>query len=255
MTEAVSESSDILGYWICRDSKTQCIERIVNWIDVADRTRYLVCANPHSLVVAESDPEFSAAIRASDLTVPDGFGILIASKVLGGGIEERITGSDVFQGVSQALDKEGGKKYFFLGSTDSALEAIRRKMTIDFPAIEIVGTYSPPFKSEFSDEDNRSMVDAVNQAQPDVLWVGMTAPKQEKWIYRHRDQLDVKFVAAVGAVFDFYTGNVRRSHPVFQRLGLEWLPRLVREPRRLWKRNFVSSPLFLWKVIASRFSS
>jgi N-acetylglucosaminyldiphosphoundecaprenol N-acetyl-beta-D-mannosaminyltransferase len=207
------------------------------------------------LVVAESDPEFSRAIRDADLTVPDGSGILIASQLLGRGIEERITGSDVFQELSQALNKEGGKKYFFLGSTDCTLNAIREKMALDYPGIEIAGTYSPPFTAEFSEEDNRSMVDAVNRVKPDVLWVGMTAPKQEKWIYRNRGQLDVKFIAAVGAVFDFYTGNVKRSHPFFQKVGLEWLPRLVREPRRLWRRNFVSSPLFLCRIIRSKFSS
>ncbi len=97
------------------------------------------------------------------------------------------------------------------------------------------------------------MTDAINTAKPDVLWVGMTAPKQEKWIHQHRDQLDVKFIGAIGAVFDFYTGKVKRSHPVFQKMGLEWLPRLLREPRRLFRRNFVSSPKFLWLVLKQRF--
>lgn len=251
----MSESSEILGYWVSRDSKLQCIQRIVSWLAETEYPRYLVCANPHSLVVAESDSEFSRAIKESDLIVPDGFGILIASRVLGSGIEERITGSDIFQELSQALDKKGGRKYFFLGSSDCTLNAIREKMALDYPGIEIAGTYSPPFTAEFSENDNRNMVDAVNRVKPDVLWVGMTAPKQEKWIYRHRDELDVKFIAAVGAVFDFYTGNVKRSHPFFQKVGLEWLPRLVREPRRLWRRNFVSSPLFLCRVIRSKFLS
>jgi N-acetylglucosaminyldiphosphoundecaprenol N-acetyl-beta-D-mannosaminyltransferase len=93
------------------------------------------------------------------------------------------------------------------------------------------------------------MVNAINQTQPDVLWVGMTAPKQEKWIFQNLHRLDVKFAGAVGAVFDFYVGNVKRSHPVFQRLGLEWLPRLVQQPGRLWKRMFVSAPIFVWHVV------
>jgi N-acetylglucosaminyldiphosphoundecaprenol N-acetyl-beta-D-mannosaminyltransferase len=98
------------------------------------------------------------------------------------------------------------------------------------------------------------MVEAVNRVRPDILWVGMTAPKQEKWIYLNRNRLEVRFIGAVGAVFDFYAGNVKRSHPIFQRLGLEWLPRLLREPRRLFKRNFVSSPLFLYRVFRQRFT-
>jgi len=95
------------------------------------------------------------------------------------------------------------------------------------------------------------MIDAINATQADVLWVGMTAPKQEKWIYVNRERLEVRFAAAIGAVFDFYTGRVKRSHPVFQWLGLEWLPRLVQQPRRLWRRMFISAPIFLWDAVKS----
>ena len=97
------------------------------------------------------------------------------------------------------------------------------------------------------------MRDAINEARPDVLWVGMTAPKQEKWIYENRSGLDVKFIGPIGAVFDFYAGSVKRSHPLFQRMGLEWLPRLIRQPRRLWRRNFISNPSFLLRVALQKF--
>ena len=126
-------------------------------------------------------------------------------------------------------------------------------MAVDYPYIKFAGSYSPPYKPEFDEEDSRLMIDAVNKAAPDVLWVGMTAPKQEKWLYLHKDELDVKFMGAIGAVFDFYIGNIKRSHPFFQRIGLEWLPRLLQEPRRLFKRNFVSSPLFLWQVFLQKY--
>lgn len=89
----------------------------------------------------------------------------------------------------------------------------------------------------------------INLAKPDVLWVGMTAPKQEKWIYANLPHLNVKFAAAIGAVFDFYTGRVKRSSPIFQKLGLEWLPRLVSQPRRLWRRMIISAPIFIWHII------
>jgi len=129
------------------------------------------------------------------------------------------------------------------------LREIVEKMSVDYPKIE-VGVYSPPFKPEFGEEDNAKMVEAVNAFKPDVLWVGMTAPKQEKWIYQNREKLDVYFIGAIGAVFDFYIGRIKRSHPVFLKLGLEWLPRLLQEPGRLWGRNFVSNPMFLYRVIA-----
>ena len=93
------------------------------------------------------------------------------------------------------------------------------------------------------------MIEAVNTSQADVLWVGMTAPKQEKWVYQHRQALNVKFIGCIGAVFDFYVGNVKRSHPFFQSIGLEWLPRLFREPHRLWRRMFISAPIFMLHVL------
>ena len=100
---------------------------------------------------------------------------------------------------------------------------------------------------------NQKMIEAINRVKPDVLWVGMTAPKQEKWIYQNKDKLDVKFIGAIGAVFDFYAGTKKRSQPFFQKIGLEWLPRLLGEPRRLWHRNFVSNPVFLMRVLRQRF--
>ena len=197
------------------------------------------------------DPEFSNALNVSDWLVPDGAGIVIASRILGGRITYRITGSDIFQGIHHRL-KHVGAKVYFLGSTENTLRAICNKMAIDWPRIRIVGTYSPPFKPAFSREDTRGMLAAVNAAAPDVLWVGMTAPKQEKWLFENRSNLNVQFAGAVGAVFDFYTGRVKRSPPVFQRLGLEWLPRLILEPQRLWNRNFVSTPKFLYKLAMHR---
>jgi N-acetylglucosaminyldiphosphoundecaprenol N-acetyl-beta-D-mannosaminyltransferase len=242
----------ILSYPITTKPDDECIREINLWVKSGDRARYFVCSNPHSLEVALKDPEFDLAIRNADLIVPDGVGIVIASKILGGSIRKRVTGMDIFLGLSAALNKEKGHNYFFLGSTEQNLLKIKDKMNVDFPNIAVTGTHSPPFKPEFTKEDNDLMIAAINQAKPDVLWVGMTAPKQEKWVFQNKDRLNVKFIGAVGAVFDFYTGNVKRSHPVFQKMGLEWLPRLIRQPRRLWQRNFISNPSFLFRIIRQR---
>jgi N-acetylglucosaminyldiphosphoundecaprenol N-acetyl-beta-D-mannosaminyltransferase len=115
--------------------------------------------------------------------------------------------------------------------------------------VSIAGTYSPPFKPEFSAEDNRTMIQAINDANADVLWVGLTAPKQEKWIFEHRERLDVNFAGPIGAAFDFFVGNISRVGPFWQNMGLEWLPRLVQEPRRLWRRSLISAPRFLVRTI------
>jgi N-acetylglucosaminyldiphosphoundecaprenol N-acetyl-beta-D-mannosaminyltransferase len=250
----VKQSEQIADLPITNWSREECITAIVEWLKTKDNGRYFVCANPHSLEVARIDKVFEEALRAADLVIPDGVGIVIASWILGGSIRRRVTGSDVFLGLSKLLADDTAQtyRYFFLGSTEETLEKIRQKIKADFPNLVVCGTYSPPFRDEFSEEETRLMIEAVNNAEPDVLWVGMTAPKQEKWIYQNRNRLNVKFIGAIGAVFDFYTGNVKRSHPLFQKLGIEWLPRLLREPRRLWYRNFVSNPSFLLRVIKCR---
>ncbi len=180
-------TEDILGYTISTGSKDDCVAEIVRRVRSNETGRYFVCANPHSLEVARTDTLFRAALRAASLTVPDGIGVVIASALLGGVIRQRVTGSDIFQGLSSALNQGGDYTYFFLGSTDENLRKICQKMRSDFPRIRVAGVYAPPFSPGFSDGENGLMVDAINRAAPDVLWVGMTAPKQEKWIYRHRE--------------------------------------------------------------------
>lgn len=250
-------AQNIVGFEVTVLSTDKCVEEVLRYIDVnhfddaSERCHWLACINPHSYVVSLSDPLFSQALHDAELLIPDGIGMVWASKISGGKIRNRITGSDIFEDVHKALNKKGAHSVFFLGATEETLNTISERMAIDFPSIHVSGTYSPPFKTEYSAEENDAMIELINTAKPDVLWVGMTAPKQEKWIYQNRDRLNVKFAGAIGAVFDFYAGRVKRSHPHFQRLGLEWLPRLIQEPRRLWRRMLVSAPVFVWHVARS----
>jgi len=251
----VLQNEKILGYPVTSEDKYKCINLAVEWIEDQDKTRYFVCANPHSIHEAEKDAYFKESLHNADLVTPDGVGVVLASKLLGGEINDRVTGSDVFFGLSEKLNVSGGKRYFFLGSTEELLEQIKDKMAKEYPGIIVAGTYSPPFKPEFSEQDNHEMIETINAAKADVLWVGMTAPKQEKWIYKNKDKLDVRFIGAIGAVFDFFVGRVKRSHPIFLRFGLEWLPRLLQEPRRLWRRNFISNPAFMYRVLREKYRS
>ena len=241
---------DILGYPVDYGDLETCIQQIVSGLEEPRKSRYLVCLNPHSYEVARRDQIFHQALCHADMIVPDGVGIVLASRLLGGSIRHRITGSDIFAGLNGRLNDLGGFSCFFLGSTEQTLVKIVDKMALTFPAVKVCGVYSPPFRQTFTESDNRAMLTAIHRANPDVLWVGMTAPKQEKWIYAHRDELqEVGFIGAVGAVFDFFAGTVQRSHPLFQRCGLEWLPRLIRQPSKLWRRNFVSNPCFMFRVM------
>lgn len=241
----------ILGFKVDVAAAEQCSAEIFALLQQPGK-RWLACFNPHSYVESLKDPHFTAALQAADWLVPDGVGVVIASRILGGNIRERVTGSGIFYGLHKRMQEQGGMSVFFLGATEETLAEIRVRMARDYPAIRVAGTYSPPFKPEYSRAELDEMISAVNAAKPDVLWVGMTAPKQEKWIYDNLPQLDVKFAGAIGAVFDFYTGRVKRSHPVFRRLGLEWLPRLLQQPKRLWRRMFVSAPIFVAHVLQQR---
>ncbi len=249
---------NIAGYQVDTFDEQSCVSDVAFSIKNAlpgDACRWLACMNPHSFAESLKDELFAEALHNADWLIPDGSGVVLASSILNGAIKERITGSDIFRGVSDALNRRGSGRIYFLGSTEETLAKIRMQMAEDYPNLEVVGTYSPPFKPIYSEEELDKMVVAINAVSPDVLWVGMTAPKQENWLFKQAPQLDVKFAAAVGAVFDFYTGSVKRSHPIFQRMHLEWLPRLAQQPRRLWRRMVISAPIFMWHVLRQHFSS
>lgn len=208
--------------------------------------------NPHSFCVAQEDVQFNAALKRSDILLPDGIGIVFAAKILKGKRISKIAGADLHKYCLEQASKEG-KSVFYLGASPETLQKIRIRLEHEFPNVK-AGFYSPPFKNEFSDLDNQEMIHEVNVFQPDILFVGMTAPKQEKWIYEHFNQLQVSTTCAIGAVFDFYAGTVKRPHPFWIKLGLEWFIRFLKEPRRLFKRNFVSTPCFLMHIIKSKIS-
>ena len=243
---------DILGYKVDTFSVNDCADSLFETLLAGKRT-WLACFNPHSYAIALKDELFSRALKTADWLVPDGAGVVLASRFLGGAINERVTGSDVFTGLHKRMNDAGSMRVFFLGSTKETLELMRQRMAQDYPNIKVAGMYSPPFKNVYSSSEISGMIKAINSAAPHVLWVGLSAPKQEKFIFENRAQLKVKFVGAVGAVFDFYSGNVKRDKDSWLvNHGLEWLPRLIQEPGRLWRRMFVSAPVFVWHIIKQR---
>ena len=181
------------------------------------------------------------ALLSGGMLIPDGESIVLAVRWLRHEHIERIPGWDLFKYEMDRLNQKGGT-CFFLGASEKTLQLIKEKALVVYPHIT-VATYSPPFKSVFTDEDNRAMIEAVNRVKPDLLWVGMTAPKQEKWAYTHYDELDVRgHIGAIGAVFDFFAGTVKRAPEAWQKRGLEWAYRLLKEPRRMWRRYLLGKP-------------
>ena len=140
----------------------------------------------------------------------------------------------------------------FMGSSQKVLDLIVKRAAEVYPHLKIV-TYSPPYKPEFSEEDNKAIVEAINAADPDLLWIGMTAPKQEKWTYSHWNELNIHcHVGTIGAVFDFFAGTVERAPIWWQRHGQEWLYRLLKEPKRMWRRYIIGNALFLWNMLKEK---
>lgn len=238
----------ILGFKLGTDSLSSLMEDSTEAIAESGKQIVFACANPHSLVVARTDPLFAHALRKSTHLVADGVGISALAWLIGADVGARITGGDYFMAVMGLLQKSGGGRVVFFGSTRHVLDKIAARAARDFPLVTICGLISPPFGA-WSREQNALFIREINDARPDVLWVGMTAPKQEKWVEANRSALDAPIVGSIGAVFDFYAGTHPRAPEVMRRAGLEWAYRLVREPRRMWKRNFVSSPLFVFHSI------
>jgi N-acetylglucosaminyldiphosphoundecaprenol N-acetyl-beta-D-mannosaminyltransferase len=241
---------NLLNYEISNNGCKRDVEEVFVSIHSKDTSgKYMACANPHSIVAAATDPVFRSALQTADVLLPDGSGITLAARLLNLPLTEKVAGSDFFRECNRKANELCGVRYFFLGSSQKVLDLITEKMSQEYPNIIVCGTYSPPFKKDFSVQENEEMIRVVNNAEPDILWVGMTAPKQEKWIYENRNRLKVTFSGAIGAVFDFYAGTKKRSSEFWINWGLEWLPRFLREPRRLWKRNLKSTPIFLWWIL------
>lgn len=210
--------------------------------------------NAHSYNTAQKDPLFAEALQKGDALVPDGASIVMACRWLKAKSQpkERIAGWDLFEHEMEQLNRRGGK-CFFMGSSERVLGLVKAKAAEVYPNIT-VETYSPPYKPEFSNEENRLIIEAINKANPDLLWIGMTAPKQEKWIYTHWKELDIHcHCGAIGAVFDFFAGTVERAPKWWQEHSLEWLYRLIKEPRRMWRRYIIGNILFLINIAKENF--
>ena len=219
--------------------------------------------NAHSYNTALKDPLFAKALMKGDVLIPDGASIVKACKWLNAKSKpkERIAGWDRFVHEMSELEKDANsnskdsKKVMFMGSSERVLGLIKIKSAEIYPNLEVV-TYSPPYKPEFSKEDNAAIVTAINSENPDLLWIGMTAPKQEKWTYTHWNELNIHcHVGTIGAVFDFFAGTAKRAPQWWQDHSLEWLYRLMIEPKRMWRRYIIGNSLFIRNILKEMYEN
>lgn len=206
--------------------------------------------NAHSYNLAQTDKIYRKALLNSNILIPDGISIVWAIKWLTGKKHTKIAGADLFYYEMERLQNIKGK-CFFLGSTPETLKKIAQRIKQEYPDIR-VETYSPPFKQEFTSDDNLAMLKAVNSFAPDVLMIGMTAPKQEKWAHQNYNNLLVGHICAIGAVFDFYAGTIKRAPKWMISMGLEWFYRLIKEPKRMWRRYLLGNVIFLKYLIIEK---
>jgi N-acetylglucosaminyldiphosphoundecaprenol N-acetyl-beta-D-mannosaminyltransferase len=210
------------------------------------KCRVINTVSPNSYGISTRDAAFKNALKNTDYLVLDGVYFAVSSMLLQGRNIKRNQGPDVFYHFINRLNEKGGK-VFFLGSTENTLKKIRERAGAEYPNL-IVETYSPPFKPDFSEEDNREMVTKINNFKPDILFVGMTCPKQEKWTIKHRKELKANLVIAIGNVFDWFAGTQKSIHPVWFKLRIGWLVRIFIRPE-IFRRNIGNQMLFFWHVI------
>ena len=215
--------------------------------------------NAHSYNVAQEDVLFAEALQKGDVLTADGASIVHACRWLHTPSQptERVAGWDVFIYEMTALEQQAEarktpKTVLFMGSSPDVLQRIVERAALDFPYLKIL-TYSPPYKPKFTPEDDAAIIRAINSANPDLLWIGMTAPKQEKWTYSHWQELNIRcHVGTIGAVFDFYAGTAKRAPLWWQQHSLEWLYRLIKEPRRMWRRYIIGNAKFIRNIVREK---
>ena len=240
-----SMQADVAGVPFDFVLMAQVIDAVEQWRRRGNRS-YIVLTNPHSVMLCRRDEQMRRATLSAGLTLPDGVGVVLAAELLGYGRQHRVTGPALMLDLCER-GRERGLRHFFYGGSEGVADELARRMTRDFPGLTVAGTMCPPFRP-LSDAEDQAAVDAINATKPDVVWVGLGAPKQEKWMREHLGRIQATAMIGVGAAFDFHSGNVPWAPWWVRHFGVEWAYRLALEPRRMWRRN-LDSPIFLAHVL------
>lgn len=228
-------------------SFSDAIKNLTNIIEQTSQCHQVVLANVFSVVLAKKDREFCDVCQKAELVLADGFPVVFVSRIFRNPIPQRIAGPDLMRQFSSECAKKGFK-IFLLGSEEPFISKLKENMEDEFSGIKIVGKYSPPFGT-WTEQESAKMVKLVNDSGADVLWLGVSTPKQDKWIYSVKHDLQAKVAIGVGAAFDFHSGRVKRAPRWVQNIGFEWFFRFLQDPKRLWKRYLVGNIEFIRIVL------
>jgi len=213
---------------------------------LAQKTKGYICVTGvHGVMEAQQDPRFRAILNQSFLNTPDGMPMVWVGKLNGHKEMDRVYGPDLMLLICE-YTRDHGYSHFFYGGGDGVAEELKARLEAKFPGIKIAGTYTPPFRP-LNPAEEAALIQTVRDAKPDIIWVGLSTPKQEKFMAQYWQKLDTTLMFGVGAAFDFHAGRVRQAPRWIQRGGLEWLFRLACEPRRLWRRYFRNNPRFVFR--------
>jgi N-acetylglucosaminyldiphosphoundecaprenol N-acetyl-beta-D-mannosaminyltransferase len=240
---AAIPTREILGVPVAMTDYRGAIDAMDAMVERRDRG-YVCAVAVHALTVGLDDPEMADALHGATLVLPDGMPVVWAANTLGAELKDRVYGPELMLRYSDRCAERGHRVWLYGGRDQGSLVQLALSLRRRHPGINIVGGYSPPFRP-MTDEEEGALVDQINDARPDVLWVGIGVPKQEKWMARLRDRLDVPVMCAVGAAFDFHAGRVSQAPRWMQQRGLEWIYRIAQEPRRLLPRYLYFNPRFV----------
>jgi N-acetylglucosaminyldiphosphoundecaprenol N-acetyl-beta-D-mannosaminyltransferase len=237
---------DILGVRVSATTMEEALGEIEGWIARAE-PHYVCVSGMHGVMESQQDERLRRIHNSAGLVTPDGMSLVWLCRLKGQGKVERVYGPDLMLALC-ALSPACGYRHFFYGASPEVLDALSAQLRARYPGLEVVGTYAPPFR-QLSPQEDLQTVQRIREARPDVVWVGLSTPKQERWMADHVERLGVPVLIGVGAAFDFHAGFKRQAPRWMQRNGLEWFFRLLSEPRRLWRRYLVNIPLFGWYLV------
>lgn len=240
---------DVLGVGISAIDMEMALDEITGWIEGGEQ-HYVCVTGVHGVMESQKDPTLLRIHNDSGLTTPDGMPMVWAAHWAGARHVERVYGPDLMLALCARAAERGWSSYFY-GSREGVPELLAQRLTGRFPALKVAGTYSPPFR-ELSEEEDREIVERINQADPDLLWVGLSTPRQERWMAAHLGKIRAPVLLGVGGAFDIHAGVLPQAPRWMQRSGLEWFYRLYCEPRRLWRRYLYNNPRFVVSVARHR---
>jgi len=240
---------DVLGVPVSATSLDQALDRAEAWIAARD-PHFVTFTGVHGVMESQSDPELLEIHRRAGMVCPDGMPMVWSSKLAGVRTTTRCYGPDFLLAMAERAAAKGYTSFFY-GGNEGVAEQLAASLAERFPGFTTVGTYCPPFRP-LTEDEQQEVVDTIRAAKPDMVWVGLSTPKQERWMDAFVDRLDVPVLFGVGAAFDIHSGNLSQAPRWMQRSGLEWFYRLLVEPKRLWKRYLVNNPKFVWGVLRHR---